>query len=202
MAELQTLKVQARSGLGKEANRKLRQESLVPGVYYNAKGENIALQVQGLPLSKLFHKIGSSRVFDLIIGEEATARPALIWKLQHNPVKSNIIHVDFLGVDLDKAIKVHVPVEVTGKPKGLVKGGRLEIFRETVEVLAKPLSIPDAVVVDVTDLDLNESYLISELPVIEGVKFIYDDNFAVVGVVVPTEQAEGGEAASAEAAVE
>ena len=65
MAELQTLNVQARTGLGKEANRKLRQQSLVPGVYYNAKGENIALQVQDLPLSKLYHKIGTSRVFDL-----------------------------------------------------------------------------------------------------------------------------------------
>lgn len=198
MAELQTLKVQARTGLGKEANRKLRQQSLVPGVYYNAKGENIALQVQNLPLSKLFHKIGTSRVFDLVIGEEASARPALIWKLQHDPVKTTITHVDFLGVDLDKDIKVHVPVEVTGKAKGLIKGGRLEIFRETVEVLCKPLSIPDAIVVDVTDLDINESYLISELPAVEGVKFVYDDNFAVVGVVVLADQAEGEAAAAAE----
>lgn len=199
MAELQTLNVQARTGLGKEANRKLRQQSLVPGVYYNAKGENIALQVQGLPLSKLFHKIGTSRVFDLVIGEETAARPALIWKLQHDPVKTVITHVDFLGVDLDKDIKVHVPVEVTGKAKGLIKGGRLEIFRETVEVLCKPLSIPDAVVVDVTDLDLNESYLISELPAMEGVKFVYDDNFAVVGVVVLADQAEGEGGAEAAA---
>ena len=75
-------------------------------------------------------------------------------------------------MDLDKDIKVHVPVEVTGKAKGLIKGGRLEIFRETVEVLCKPLSIPDAIVVDVTDLDINESYLISELPAMEGVKFV------------------------------
>lgn len=198
MAELQNLNVQARSGMGKEANRKLRQQNLVPGVYYNSKGENISVQAQALPLSKLFQQVGTSHVFDLKIGDEVESRPAMIWKLQHDPVKSNITHVDFFGVDLDKEIKVHVPVDVTGKAKGIIKGGRLEIFRETVEVLCKPLAIPDAIVVDVTDLDVNESVLISELPALEGVKFVFEDNFAVVGVVVLADAAETAEGGAAD----
>ena len=197
MKEMQTLAVSTRTGLGKGANRKLRAEDMVPGVYYDAAGANIPVMVEHLPLEKLYAKTSSAHVFHLDIAGESgkETKPALVWKLQHHPTKARITHVDFYGVDLEKPIRVHIPVEVTGKAKGQVKGGALEIHRETIEVSSLPLSIPDKVVIDITDLDVNESVQVADLKLPEGVTAVYDDNFAILGVVMP--EAEEAEAAPA-----
>lgn len=195
MKETQSLAVKTRAGIGKGANRKLRADDLVPGVYYDAKGVNIPVMVEHLPLQKLYSKTASSHVFDLKIESDTgtETKPALIWKLEHHPTKPRITHVDFYGVDLTKAIRVHIPVEVTGKAKGQIKGGTLEIHRETVEVTSLPLAIPDKVVIDITNLDINESVQVADLVLPEGVKAVYDDNFAILGIMVPETEAGPGE---------
>ncbi len=195
MKETQSLAVKTRAGIGKGANRKLRADDLVPGVYYDAKGVNIPVMVEHLPLQKLYSKTASSHVFDLKIESDngTETKPALIWKLEHHPTKPRITHVDFYGVDLTKAIRVHIPVVVTGKAKGQVKGGTLEIHRETVEVTSLPLAIPDKVVIDITNLDINESVQVADLVLPEGVKAVYDDNFAILGIMVPEAEAGPGE---------
>jgi large subunit ribosomal protein L25 len=188
---MQTLAVTTRTGLGKGSNRKLRAKDMVPGIYYDAAGANIPVMVEHLPLQKLYAKTSSAHVFHLAIEGDAgqDTKPALVWKLQHHPTKSRITHVDFYGVDLDKPIRVFIPVEVTGKAKGQVKGGALEIHRETLEVSSLPLAIPDKVVIDITALDVNESVQVADLTLPEGVTAVYDDNFAILGIIMPEAEA-------------
>ena len=189
MSQTQSLAVKTRAGLGKGACRKLRADDMVPGVYYDAKGVNVPVMVEHLPLQKLYSKIASSHVFDLQI--EGETKPALVWKVEHHPTKPRITHVDFYGVDLTKEIQVRVPVEVVGKSKGQVKGGQLEIHRESIEVLCLPLVIPDKIVLDITNVDINESILIADVVLPEGVKAVYDNNYAVIGVLATAAEAAG-----------
>ncbi|MFZ5810902.1 MAG: 50S ribosomal protein L25/general stress protein Ctc [Thermodesulfobacteriota bacterium] len=192
MKEQLSLAVKPRSGRKKGACRRLRAANLVPGIFYDSKGTNIPVLVDELPLTKLQQKTGSSHVFDLVIESESgtETRPSLIWNLQRHPFKPRITHVDFYGVDLNKLIRVSVPVVVTGKAKGVVLGGKLEVFRDMIEVECLPLSIPDKVVIDVTALEPNENVAVADLTLPEGVKAVYDDNFAVVGVVYEAEEEE------------
>jgi large subunit ribosomal protein L25 len=187
MKETQSLAVKTRAGLGKGANRKLRAAGMVPGIYYDAKGVNIPVMVEHMPLQKLFAKTASAHVFDLLIDSDAgqETKPSLVWKLTHHPTKPRITHVDFYGVDLTKAIHVHIPVEVVGKAKGQVKGGVLEIYRETIEVSCLPLATPDKVVIDITELDINDNRQVSDITLPEGVKAVYEENYAILGVVMP-----------------
>ncbi|KUG28023.1 lsu ribosomal protein l25p [hydrocarbon metagenome] len=190
MKEQLSLAVKPRATKGKGACRRLRVENLVPGIFYDSKGTNIPVMVAELPLTKLREKTGSSHVFDLVIeGEDGTqTRPSLMWNVQRHPTKPRITHVDFYGVDLEKVIRVSVPVVVTGKAKGVVLGGKLEVFRDMIEVECLPLSIPDKVTIDVTALGTNENVVVSDLVLPEGVKAVYDDNYAVVGVVFEAEE--------------
>ena len=185
MSQTQSLAVKTRAGLGKGACRKLRAQDLVPGVYYDTKGTNIPVMVEHLPLQKLYSKTASAHVFDLLIESDGgqETKPSLVWKVVHHPTKPRITHVDFYGVDLTKEIEVHVPVEVVGKAKGQVKGGLLEIYRETIEIVCLPLAIPDKVVIDITNLDINENIQIADVVLPEGVKAVYDNNYAVLGVL-------------------
>ncbi len=207
MANLQTLSVSERTERGKGPCYRLRKEGMVPGVYYDQNGENISVKVKVLPLSRLYNKLGSSQVFELAIekGGATQTKPALIWAVRFDPVKPVPQHVDFRGVDLDKEIRVHVPFEIVGKAAGVVKGGVVELFRDNCEVIGKPLSIPEKLVIDVTDLDLNQNVHIADVKYPEGVRGVFDDNYAVVGVVLQAAEAEPaaeGAAAPAEAKAE
>jgi len=192
MSDQHVLGVDIRSEKGTAVSRRLRAGSLVPGVYYNAGGANILFSVAQTPLQKLFSKVGLSQVFQLEIREQGQAgqQPAIIRDVQYHPVKGTISHVDFYGVDLTKKIHVYIPVEVKGKAKGLVVGGVLEIFRDELEVVGLPLAIPKKIVIDVTHLDINHNVQIQDLTLPPDVEFVFDDNFAVVGMVSPSSDSE------------
>lgn len=196
MKEQLSLTVQNRSARGKGPNRRLRAEKLVPGVYYDDKGVNIPIVVEDIPFRKIYQKTGTSRVFNLVIDADGKTEthPSLIWAVQLHPFKNQVDHVDFYGIDPNKLVHVDVKVEVTGKPKGVVVGGKLEIHRETLQVVCLPAAIPDKIVLDVTELALNQHINVKDIVLPEGVRAVYDQNFSVVGVIAPTAEAEEEEA--------
>lgn len=203
MKEQFSLTVQSRSERGSGPNRRLRAQKLVPGVFYDDKGMNIPVVVPDMTFRKLHKKVGSSHVFDLVIEQDGQTitRPSLIWVVQQHPYKNQVDHVDFYGIDPTKEIHIHVAVKVTGKAKGIALGGTLEVFRDSIEVVCLPADIPDKVVVDVTELNINQHITVREIALPEGVRAVYDTNYAVVGVVTPvSEEEEEEEAATAAAA--
>ncbi|GAU09835.1 50S ribosomal protein L25 [Desulfoplanes formicivorans] len=187
MSELLKLEVEGRTETGKGPNRRLRETGMVPGVYYDAKGHNIPVKVDFVALSKVVSAVGYAKVFELEIDRDGKSEtmPCLIKDIHHHPLKPIYNHVDFFGVDLHKKVVVSIPVRVEGKAVGVTRGGRLGIFRETVEVECLPKDIPDSLTLDVTDLDLGHSILIADVEFGEGVSAVYEDNYAVVGVVAP-----------------
>lgn len=200
MAEQMTLSVEKRAAHGKGPNRRLRVEGLVPGIFYSPEDGAISVQVKELPLEKLVSKVGTARIFNLQINQEGSVetKPALIKEIIYDPIKYNkFVHVDFYGVNMNKEIRVMVPVVVTGKSKGVVLGGVLEVYRETIEVSCLPANIPDRIVIDVTEFQINDNVHVQELSLPEGVKAVYDDNYAIVGVQAPVAEAEATEGGGA-----
>ena len=141
MAIEKTLCAQKREGAGKGCAHQLRAQSLVPGVFYNGKGENIKVQVPALPLEKLYFEVGTSTVFNLEIDDNGTKTtyPCFFWDVQKHPYKKKFTHIDYYGVDLEKEVKVEVPLVFTGTAKGVKLGGMLETYREEVLISAKLL---------------------------------------------------------------
>ncbi len=131
MSEMKTLSVQKRDALGKGPNRRLREEALVPAVYYAPDGKNILVQVALNPLNKIYEQVGRTNVFNLEIEENGTktAYPVFVWDAQYHPVKNTFTHVDFYGVDLDKEIHVKVRLRFVGTSKGVKAGGKMEVYR-------------------------------------------------------------------------
>lgn len=198
MAQQVNLKVEARSATGKGPNRRLRSEETVPGVFYT-KSENIPVQVKELLLRKAYSQVGLSQILGVEVGSDA-AKPSLIKAIQFHPYKNRILHVDFYGVDLTKTLRVSVPVVVQGKSKGEAEGGVMEVFRDYVEVECLPRDIPSRLVVDVSPLAIGQSVHVSEVPLPAGVKAVFDDNYAVVGIMVKAAETAPGEGEEGDAA--
>lgn len=137
---------------------------------------------------------------DLVIG---THRPekVLIKDVQHHPVTSRILHVDFLRIDLTKTITVNVPVHVIGTAEGVRAGGILETVTRELEVSCLPMDIPRHIEIDVSNLKINDAVHVSDLKV-EKVQILDDPARTVVIVAPPTvvkeavPAAEGAEAAA------
>jgi large subunit ribosomal protein L25 len=184
MSEVTSLQLTQREERGKGPCARLRSNGLVPGVFYNSKGENISFTVDNMALGKAFEKVRYSKMIELQINVDGQVekRNALFKKLVTHPVKRRYDHVDFIGIDLDKEVQVTIPVETVGRAKGVVLGGKLEILQERVMVRCLPTIIPDSVVVDVTELDIADKVFVEQLVLPEGVKAVYDRNFPVLAI--------------------
>jgi large subunit ribosomal protein L25 len=132
-------------------------------------------------------------------------RPAMVKELQTHPVTQRFLHVDFYEIDMQRKIRVMVPVVVRGKAKGVEEGGMLQIVHREIEVLCLPTEIPEAFEVDVTDLDIGDAIHLEDIQAVGNVEISGDADDTVVSVLAPKVEVEAveeiveGEEAAAEA---
>lgn len=198
-----TLSVKTRTETGKSANRKLRNAGLVPGVFYSKAGENTAITVNDSEFLKLYRNVKKTQLLDLDIDGET--KTSLIWTVQKDPVRGKTVHVDFFGVDLDTPITIMVPVKTHGIAPGVKLGGRMERYRDFLEVVCKPEQIPAVIDIDINSMGLGQTIFVADVDLGEGVKVNYDSNFVLVRCVdrskiIAEEAAEDAEAAATAAA--
>ncbi|MDR2124059.1 MAG: 50S ribosomal protein L25 [Desulfovibrio sp.] len=181
------LRASVRVKTGKNANRRLRASGFTPAVFYDATGHALSLQVNEAELSRVYARTGRTTVFDLEIddGGKKTTRPCLIWDVEYYPTRNRFMHLDFYGADQDRELKVRVPLEFTGTPRGVKAGGKVEIYRENIDILCKPAALPQKILVDISGLDVGQGLRIADLALPEEVRARYDVNFAVLTVNLP-----------------
>jgi len=132
-------------------------------------------------------------LFDLVVENGDGAKQIVMLKeLQTHPLSRKFIHADFYQVAMDKKIRVRVPVKTKGKAIGVEMGGMLQIIRRTLEVICYPKDIPEAVVLDVTELDSGDAIHINDISV-EGLEFPAEVNFTVVTLLSGKGKAEDEE---------
>jgi large subunit ribosomal protein L25 len=188
MAEI-TVTAEKRSDFGKNASRRLRQKGMVPAIVYGGKGGNVSVSVDPKSLQKVLKsEAGRNAILKLeIAGQGATN--AILKSWQVDPIKENFLHVDFFRIAMDVEIRVTVPIAVKGEAKGVkTEGGILELVLRQIDVECLPGDIPERIEVDVTDLGMNESLRVSELPVTAKVKVLNNPDQVVVHVVSVKEE--------------
>jgi len=203
-----TLKVYPRKGMGKSAAYRARLTKMVPAIIYGPEiKEPVAVSVIPAETIVTYRKAGHSTLVTLEATDGAPASvngvKVFIKEIQAHPLKNTLLHVDFHKLDLKRQIRVTVPLNFTGKAKGLMEGGLMSIASRQVRIKALPLDVPAHLDVDVTELGVNESIHVSDLAKkFDGGKFefIYESDYAIVAVVPPEEEKAAEVAVAAEAA--
>src|SRR6266581_1484816 len=109
---------QSRTESGKNANRRLRGQGLIPGVLYGAKKETIPVAVSPKEIVSILRSAsGENTLFDLDLG--GNKRRVILKEFQAEPLKGQLLHADFYEVALDKTLEVKVHVELIGTPVGV-----------------------------------------------------------------------------------
>jgi large subunit ribosomal protein L25 len=96
---------------------------------------------------------------------------------QYHPVKGDVIHMDFLEVNLDEKIEAEVSLELEGTEQapGVREGGVLEHVLREVTVEALPTEIPEVLVVDVSGMEINDNVTLEAVVAPEGVTIVADE---------------------------
>ncbi len=196
------LEVSAREGSGKGVARKLRASGLVPAIVYGTGLEPVKVQVPARALEGAA-EAGANALIELEGVKQLKGKLVLIKESQRDPVSRRMLHCDFYAVDLKRKIHVAVPLRFEGRPIGVEMGGVLEPLLRELEVSCLPLSIPDSIACDVSELQVGSSLRVSDLVLPEEVELLVDESLPVVHVVAPrVEEEEVAAEEEAEAAAE
>ena len=180
------LEATVRDVVGKGAARALRRESKVPAVIYGDKKPPLAIAVAFKEADKRLRAGGFMTTVATISvnGEKILVIPK---DYSLHPVKDQLVHLDFLRIGADSTVTVYVPVHVTGAEKspGLKKGGSVNYAVHEVELLVRADSIPEAIDVDVSALDFNDSVHISAIKLPAGAKPVDSHDFTLISITPP-----------------
>jgi len=179
--------IELRDASDKRAARRLRRNGNLPGVFYGPKSDPVPLQVNKKELLNSISYLGGSHLIRMKSTSSVLQdKVALIKEVQVQPVTGEILHLDFYEVDLEQKLTVEVPLHFVGKAEGVVRGGILQPVVREIKVECLPSDIPPSLDVDVTPLDIGDTFHVSTLLIPEGVVAIYDTDFTLVTVVAPT----------------
>jgi large subunit ribosomal protein L25 len=163
-----TLSTEIRDSRGKNAARQLRAKGRIPAVFYGNGTEPVAISLSPKELSAaLSTEVRRNAVLELDVGGQKQL--AMVKELQVHPVTRELRHADLYRVTLDSHIVVQVPLRANGKAKGVVAGAELFVLYRELPVRTTPDKIPTVIEVDVTNLDLNETLHVKDLPLPAGV---------------------------------
>jgi large subunit ribosomal protein L25 len=123
---------------------------------------------------------------------------AYIKDYQLDPVTDKLMHLDLFRVTSTEKIRTRVPLEIIGTPKGIKQGGFLEVYAHEIEVECLPKDLPEKVVVDVTELELDKNIHAKALNLADGVVLTSNMELVIAAVHSPRVEKE----ASAESAAE
>lgn len=183
MAELVLNAVTGRE-LGSRPSRRLRAEGMVPGVVYGLDLDPVSLAVPFSELrSVLTTDAGLNALIELHVGGESQL--SIVKDLQRHPVRNDVIHVDFIRIDPTAELEVEVRVVLEGEAKLVTDNdGMVDQALFSLTVLASPQSIPNELVVDISELEINDAIRVSDVPLPSGVRTEMDPDEAVaIGTV-------------------
>lgn len=204
------LKAQIRATKGNGPARAMRRDGRIPAVLYGPKTEPNMISIGARDLDNILKQGNISRsIINLDIDGDKGTKAAMVKEMQTHPISQNVLHVDFYEVDMKRKINVNVPVVTTGKSAGVELGGMLQIIRRELEVSCLPNAIPQAITIDITDLEIGDSVHVNDIKIGEDVEIPHEVNFTVLTILSPTkaeleevEEVEEGEVAEAEVEAE
>jgi large subunit ribosomal protein L25 len=182
-----TLRAEPRTEFGSRVGRRLRRTGSVPAVVYGRGLEPINVAVDRRELYAALHtEAGFNALINLEVA--GTKKPFLTVarEVQRHPVRGEVAHLDFISISLTEAIDAEVAIEYVGIPIGVKRdAGIVETIRVSVSISALPLDIPGHITIDISEMEVNQTKRVADLPALKGVRYLDDAETDLVQVIIP-----------------
>lgn len=185
MASSISVTAKPRAELGSRANKRLRDQGLIPGVIY---GHKEAVVPVTLPKKELAgHLNHGAHLFSVSL--DGKNENVLVKEVQYDHLGIEILHVDFARVSLDEKVEVTVPLELKGTPAGEAEGGVLQQIVAELEIECLVTEIPNAIVYNVSEMKVDDVLHIKDIKLPTGVRALQDEDLVVAQVKTIEEEA-------------
>jgi large subunit ribosomal protein L25 len=190
---------------GSAESRRIRREDRIPAVVYGKGMEPISISVNRRDLRvALSGTAGMNTILDLTV--DGTVYPSIVKDMQRHPVRRTVAHVDFIQIDLSEEITVSVPVRLEGEAKQVaMNNGLVDQQMMEIQIRTTPRSIPDELVIDISDMTVDTVITVADVPLPNGVVAVSAEDQTVVTAVtlrVATDEPVAGDSEGEEGAAE
>ncbi|MFC1559746.1 50S ribosomal protein L25 [Candidatus Margulisiibacteriota bacterium] len=188
------LEVKKREKAGTSKARRLRAQGVIPAIVYGKDLQALSIEVDYKKFDKILKsEAGHNALITLKIkdGTKAQTLPVLTHGIQRNPLNDQIIHLDFLKIKMEEAIKTKVTVNLIGKAVGVKDDGGILVpgLRE-VEIKCLPGNIPSHFEMDVSELKIGDGFHVSDLKPEKGIEILTNPEDMLVTIAAPTKEEE------------
>ncbi len=109
----------------------------------------------------------------------------MLMDVQYHPVTDDIIHVDLMRVRRSEKINISVPLVLEGSAIGVEEGGVLTQSLTTIEINCLPLEVPEQIIIDVSNVEMNGVLTVSDIKVAEKIELVTAADMTVLSVTPP-----------------
>ncbi|QGH32648.1 50S ribosomal protein L25/general stress protein Ctc [Gracilibacillus salitolerans] len=181
-----TLEAKKRVDLKTSNTKAMRLAGEVPAIIYGYQVEPKTVTVNSLELLKTVRDEGKNAIISLQIDGEAV--DVMLHEYQTDPLKDELVHADFYAVNMKEEMDVQVPITLDGEAVGTKEGGVLQQPLYELSIRAKPKDIPEHITIDVSDLSVGDSILVSDLKEGRNYDILEDEGTTIVSILVPDEE--------------
>lgn len=197
---------EVRTDLGKGASRRLRHAGKVPAILYGGDEAPVSLTLDHDKVNNAAdHEIFYSSIHTLNVGGKKVQ--AILKDMQRHPFKPKLVHLDYQRVSAKEEFTTRVPVhfmneETIQKMKGVVIRHEVDI-----EVSCLPKDLPDAIEIDLAELEIGANIHLSEVALPEGVTAVElgrgeDHDLVIVSITAAKEESSEDEESDTDSAAE
>lgn len=190
MMDVQSLGLSQRTVTGKKV-KQLRKQGIMPVHMYGSGIESQSLQGSAGELRRVLPRVGANIPVSVQIEGSDDENICFVREVQRHPVTEDILHVDFIRVDVTQTISAEVPITLVGSAPATQQGGTLLQPLTSLLVEALPMDIPASVEADISDLDdFEKSIVVSDIVVSDNVTVLTDSDEFVARVSPPRVETE------------
>jgi large subunit ribosomal protein L25 len=195
-----TLDLTSRSDSGSRAMRRLRRTGRVPGILYGGDETPVPFEVDARILRNTLAHAGALLKVTV---DGSGSQPVQIKDVQRHALRGDILHADFVRVDMDVAMQAPIMVEIVGieHAPGVVQGGVLTQETTQIVVESLPGDMPEVIQFDASNMQIAETVHIGQIDLPQGVTLVDDPEHVLASITSPSEEIEETDEIETEVAV-
>ncbi|MNH98226.1 50S ribosomal protein L25 [compost metagenome] len=162
-------------------SKQMRSQGQVPAVVYSNRMDNVLVAVEEKQLLSVL-KRSPHAIFELDLPEQGK-QPVMVHEVQRDALTGQLLHIDFLQINMKEKIDAPIIIHYTGEPAGVKEGGILQVDSYEITVRCMPSKLPSSIEADISELGIGGQLLVSDLKLPNNVELITDPESMLVTIL-------------------
>lgn len=170
---------------------KTRQDGFIPANIYGKNFSNQSIALEKINFMRTFKEAGTSNLIELSVDEEKGLN-TLIHEVQLDPIRSEVLHVDFFKVNMKEKIHTEIPLEFFGDSPAVMNfEGTLITSKDSIEVECLPADLIPELKIDISVLDdFEKNIKVEDLVLPAGIEVLDEPEEVIAFVQEPRSEEE------------